>query len=119
MSNITRFFNDISVTTAGLEIQDIIKGSARIYNGSLEQIIIEMTSGSATTLEVQLRYEEGNDDRVKLIYLYEDGTLPTFVDSQIGAPFSFIRQSSGKDLYLYLLPDANCVVNIRIDLSLD
>jgi hypothetical protein len=120
MPKITRFFNDISITTSGIEILDILSGIKNIHNGIIEQIIIQRKSGSATLMNVEIRYEAGYSGREKLIYLFEDAELPTFVDSDIHAPFSLSsRKENDGDIHLYILPDANCTVSIRLDINLE
>jgi hypothetical protein len=118
MAKITRFFEDVVVTTSGLEITNVINGIKNIHTGTIDQIVIEATSGSPTSAEIQLRYEEGVGDRTKLAYLFLGGALPLFVDSHIDGPFALKDPDLHGDLHFYMIPDADCVVDIRIDMNI-
>lgn len=119
MAKITRFYDNLILTTAGLEVPNIIGAIKNIHTGIIDQIIISESSGSATEVEVQIRYEIGNDARERLAYLYEDGTLPLFVDSHIDGPFSLFNRDLQGDIHLFLRPNADCTVNLRIDIEIN
>lgn len=120
MAKISRFFEDVVVPITGVEITDIIGGIKWLHSGSIDQIVIEATSGSPTAIEVQIRYLQGNSSRHNLAYLYEGGDMPLFVDSDIRGTFSLydILDLDG-DLHLYLETDSAAIVNIRIDMDIN
>jgi len=118
MAKITRFFKDVSLTPAGLEIPNVINSIKNIHTGTIDQIVVLQTIGAATSVDVELRYEQGNSARDKVVYLFTAGALPTFVDSHINGPFSLVDRRLQGDLHLYLKPDAPCTVNIRIDMEI-
>ena len=119
MAKITRFFDDVNVTSSGLEIQNIIGSIKNLHSGTIDQIIITQKSGTATQVDVSIRYQSGYGGREKLIYLYTEGALPLFVDSHINAQFSLYKAKNDidGDIHLYLEPDSSCVLNIRIDID--
>jgi len=119
MAKITRFFENVSLTNAGLEIPNVINAIKNIHTGIVDQVIISMVAGGAATINVELRYEQGNGAREKLAYLFSGGSLPLFVDSHIDGPFSLVGVNLEGDLHLYLEPDSSCTVNIRIDLEIN
>lgn len=118
MSTITRFFSEVTVPAEGLEIPDILGGVPNINSGTVEQIIIEPTSGGGNSMEVQIRYEEEVSSRENLVYWYTEGDSP-FVDSNIGAGFSLNSPTSVSDLALFILPEQAGVFEVRIDIKLD
>lgn len=119
MAKIARFFNNVSVTTSGYEITNILGAIKNIDSGTIDQIVISEIAGSATELEIQIRYESGYSGREKLVYLYTDAALPLFVDSHIDGQFSLYNVNLEGDIHLYLVPDSNCVLNIRIDIDIN
>lgn len=119
MAKITRFFPAIEVTPAGLEITNIINSQTYLHTGTIEQIVIKEIAGDATSMDVQIRYEQGVDDRDKLAYLFVNATLPLFVDSNVPAPFSLVNPRTEGDLHLYIETDSNCVLDIRIDMDIN
>lgn len=119
MAKIARFFDNVSLTALGLEIPNVINSVKNIHSGTIDQVVISSVSGTATTIDVELRYEPGNNSRSKLAYLYTAGALPNFADSKIDGPFSLFETNLQGDLHLYLKPDAICVVNIRIDFDIN
>ena len=125
MAKITRFYENVQLTTSGLEIPNVINkrqsgvDNTNIHMGTIDQIIVSMDSGSATAVDIELRYIQGNSSRTKLAYLYSEGALPLFVDSSIDGPFSLVNPDVDGDLHLYLEPDADCIVDVRIDLNID
>lgn len=127
MAKITRFYDQVSVPATGREFKNIINsyGGSQdqnrwIYSGTIEQIIISMTSGSATDMDIQIRYESQVSSRHKLIYLYLDALLPEHIDSDIKSPFELTsyRNKDG-DIHLYIEPNAECVLDIRIDIDIN
>ena len=121
MAKIVRFFEDISVTSSGIEIPRILGGIRHLAGGEIQQIVVNQSAGSATSLDIQIRYKTGNDDRDKLAYLYEAADISTgiFVDSDINAPFSLQSKKVDGDLYLYLESDSNCTLSIRLDVDIN
>lgn len=121
MAKIVRFLEDIDVTSSGVEIPRIIGGIRHLVGGEIQQIVVNQTAGSATTLNIQLRYISGDDSRDKLAYLYEaaDISSGSFIDSDINGPFSLHSKKVDGDLYLYLESDANCTLSIRLDVDIN
>jgi hypothetical protein len=120
MAKISRFFEDINVTTSGIEILDVIGGNKFVHSGTIDQIVIESSSGSASIIEVQLRYIAGISSRHRLAYLFIDGGMPLFVDSNINGSFSLYDVVGiDGDLHLYLETDSDSIVNIRIDMDIN
>jgi hypothetical protein len=130
MAKITRFYDEVFVPSTGREFKNIINSygiSANIinqnrwiYNGTIDQIIISMSSGGATVMDIQIRYQTAVGDRHKLIYLFVDAPLPLHVDSNMDAPFDLTsyRNKEG-DIHLYIEPDVDCTLNIRLDIDID
>ena len=110
MAKITRFFENVQLTTGGLELPYVINrrqsgvDNTNIHTGTIDQIVISQITGIATEINVELRYILGNGDRTKLAYLFSDGALPLFVDSHIDGPFSLVNPGVDGDLHLYLDP---------------
>jgi hypothetical protein len=119
MAVITRFFSDVTAPASGLEIPDILGGVPNVDSGYVQQIIISATSGGGSTIRVEVRYEKGDSSRENLIYLYEDGPMPEFVDSCINGPFSLNSPNPVEDLSLYIEPEVSGTFEIRIDIDLD
>jgi hypothetical protein len=121
MAKIVRFFEDIAVTSSGIEIPRILGGIRHLVGGEIQQVVVNQTAGSATSLDIQIRYKTGNDDLDKLAYLYEaaDISSGSFIDSGIDAPFSLQSKKVDGDLYLYLESDANCTLSIRLDVDIN
>ncbi len=117
----TIFFTSQVVTTAGLEISNFLGSAGNLVSGYIKQIIIRKSAGAATTVNLQIRYLTGNSNREYLIYSDASAALP-FVDSDINAPFSLIDNTTSlnmaKDLYLFIDPDADCTLEIRIDVEM-
>lgn len=116
---ISRFFEEVEVTTAGLELNNIINTSRGLLSGSLKQVVVSLFAGAATEVDIRLRYESGVDDNDKLIYSFTAASLPEFVDSGISGCFDVTRPQVDGDIFLYLEPDADCTLNIRLDFELD
>jgi hypothetical protein len=121
MAKIVRFFEDLDVNSGGLEISRIVGGIRHLAGGRVEQIVVNVTDGSPTSLDIEIRYISGNSDRDKLVYLYEGADISsgTFVDSSIDAPFSLHSKRVDGDLYLYLASDASCTISVRIDIDIN
>lgn len=119
MAKITRFFEECPITTEGLEIRDIINSKKFIHTGEIDQVILEVVSGAATSAEIQIRYESQNQSRIKLVYLFTNAPLPLHVDSCIGATFGLTNPRTQGDLHLFIQPDADCVLNIRVDMDIN
>lgn len=117
MAIIKRTFTEVDIDNLGTEINHVV-GNYSGVSGTIEQVVIYKISGSATTINVQIRYESDDSTLTNLVYKYDDGELD-FIDSSIDAPFSLRSPNRQTDLYLYLEPDADCQVNIRIDIRLD
>jgi hypothetical protein len=116
MAVITRFFNDIEVPSSGALITNIIEQQ---HSGFIDQIIIRDSSGLASTINVEIRYSEDQSTRESLVYLYEAGTMPLFVDSDIHGPFSLRDPDLEGKLSLFLEPNVDAILEIRIDFKLD
>jgi hypothetical protein len=134
MAKITRFYDEVFVPSTGREFKDIMNSYSRpitssgnpplqnrwIYNGTIDQVVISMTSGGATVMEVQVRYQSQVTDRYKLVYLFVDAPLPLHVDSNVDAPFGLTSTKNKEgDIHLYIEPDADCTLNIRLDIDID
>jgi hypothetical protein len=120
MAKITRFFEDVDITAAGLEIQNIIGGIKFLHTGTIEQIIIEDATASATEVDVEVRYISDNSERHNLVYLFEAGDMPLFVDSEIAACFSLKNSKEvDGDLHLFIEPDIAGTFNIRVDFNIN
>jgi len=119
MAIATRFFS-VTATSAGLEIPDIIEGIPDLSSGYVDQIIIRASSGGGSSIDVEIRYTPGDSSRENLVYLYESGTLPSFIDSSIKAPFDLKNKTdTPEDLTLYIEPESSGDFEIRIDFDLD
>lgn len=121
MAKMVRFFENVSVTSAGIEINNIIGAIKFVHTGEIQQVTIRKVSGADTTMDVQVRYVSGNGDLDKLVYLYDNATIDSsgFVDSNVYAPFSCATRGTDGDLHLYLESAAGCIVSIRIDFDIN
>lgn len=119
---IKRIFRDVTITSSGLEIGDILSASSNINtSGLVQQIVFEQTSGTATTLSsIQVRYETGSSAAVSLVYSATDSELTDeiFSDSYIAAPFSLGSPEPAESIILFAQSDATGVFDIRIDLEI-
>lgn len=119
---IKRLFRDITITSSGLEIGDILNASANVNtSGFVQQIVFEQTSGSATTLSsIQIRYETGSSAATNLVYSATSSALTddVFSDSYIAAPFSLGNPEPADSIILFAQSDATGVFDIRVDLEI-
>lgn len=119
---IKRFLDDITITTAGVEL-DILGNNYQNsqISGYIQQIVFELKSGSATQLSsIQIRYEAGNSGASNLLYSAGSSTLTSgaFTDSYIAAPFSLMSPDPFQDIILFVTSDATGVFKIRVDLEI-
>jgi hypothetical protein len=121
MAKMVRFFEEVEVTSAGIEFTNIIGGIKFLHTGDVQQITIRKISGSDTTMDIQIRYISGNGDLDKLVYLYDDAIINSdgFIDSNFNAPFSCATRGTDGDMHLFLQSAADCVVSIRIDFDIN
>lgn len=120
---VKRFFRDVTITSAGLEVGGIIDGDTSLstHSGYIRQLLFEQTSGSATTLDsIEIRYESGNSDSSNLVYNATASALTSnvFSDSYIDAPFSLVAPEPFEDIILFVQTDATGVFTIRVDLEI-
>ena len=115
MSIATRFFSGVP---SGTELINIIGGIQNAHTGYVDQIVITQVSGTATTMQIQVRYDSGIQDRQNLVYLYDAAPSANFVDSNINAPFDLTNPESSPDLVFLILTDSPGVFNVRIDLNI-
>ena len=101
----------IAATTSGTQTANIVGGQTR---GTLDTLVIRKTSGSATTINIQVRLKTGNANAEYLIYDAEDMTLPVR-ETGIGALFDTLSSDSDDDLTLYLDPSHNGDFAVRLD----
>jgi hypothetical protein len=116
MSTVTKFFDNIPSTAAGVLIDNIIDQK---HSGSIDQIVIRDTTSNATLINVEVRYTTVLSTTETLVYLYEDGAMPSFVDADISAPFSLRSPNLEGKLSLFIQPDADAIFNVRIDFHVD
>lgn len=110
----SRHFSITGVTTSGKETANLVGGSTR---GVLDTMVIRKVSGSASTVDIQVRLKTGNSDSEYLIYEATGETLPVR-ETAIGALFDTLSTDSDSDLYLYLDPDDSGTPNafaVRLD----
>lgn len=122
MAKMVRFFDNISVTDTGIEINNIIGAIKFLHTGEVQQVTVRRVSGAATIMDIQVRYVSGNDNLDKLVYLYQSADISggSFIDSQIEAPFSCSTKNVDGDLHLFLKSGAgtSCVVSLRVDFDI-
>jgi hypothetical protein len=116
MSTVTKFFENIVATSSGVLIDNIIDQK---HSGEIDQIVIRDITSNATLINVEVRYTTTLSTDETLVYLYEDGAMPSFIDADISAPFSLRSPSLEGKLSLFLQPDANATLNVRIDFHVD
>ena len=116
MAIVTKFFTDIDAPSSGAIITNIIDQG---HAGFIDQIIIRDASGISSAINIEIRYQEDNNPKETLVYLYEVGPMPFFIDSDIHAPFSLRDPDLEGKLSLFLEPDADAVLEIRIDFQVD
>lgn len=118
---IKRFFTDVTITSAGNELGNIIGGAALPLGGYVQQIIFQQTSGGASSLSsIQIRYESGNSGAAYLVYSNTSATLSSnaFSDAYISAPFSLSAPNPYSDLILYAQTDVTGTFTVRVDLEI-
>ena len=112
----SRHFSITGVTTSGKETANLVGGSTR---GVLDTMVIRKVSGSASTVDIQVRLKTGNSNAEYLIYEATGESLSSPVrETAIGALFDTLSTDSDSDLYLYLDPDASGTPNdfaVRLD----
>lgn len=117
-----RIFESVNIPVEGDELAGGIIGSEYKYyrfSGLVQQVIIELVSGAATSIDVEIRYISGDSSLSNLIYKYTGGTLD-FIDSSISAQFALGGGGTVyDDIYLYINPDAAGIFDIRVDLEID
>lgn len=117
MAVITKFFHEIEVPSSGAVITNIIEQQ---HSGFIDQIIIrDISGGGATSINVEVRYNEDQSTEETLVYLFDGGNLPVFTDSTIHANFSLRDPDLEGKLSLFLEPDSDAVLEIRIDFEID
>ena len=121
MAKLVRFFENVTVTTSGIELNNIIGAIKFAHTGEIQQVTIRKVSGADTTMDIQIRYVSGNDKLEKLAYLYESATINStgFIDSNIIGPFSCATRGTDGDLHLYLESASTVVVSLRIDFDIN
>ncbi len=115
---LTKFYNDITTDSSGVIMAGLIGGSASRNSGYIKQIVATVASGSATLINVQVRYFQNDSSSENLVYKFNSGIFP-FVDSEINAPFSLNASGAGTDLYLYVDVNSLSTLNLRVDFELD
>lgn len=123
-SVISKFFT-IDATASGYEQTNILGGPAKRPSGYLRQVVIRQSSGAATTIDVEIRYESGDGNTENLVYKNTAAGLP-LIDSEINAPFSLltpgvsggINYATIDDLQLYLEPDNAGTFEVRLDFEI-
>ncbi len=119
MAVTSRFFSEVVIPPTGLEIPNLLGGVPDVDSGYLQQVIIRATSGGGATVKVELRYEQGDSSRENLVYLFEDGALPFFIDSCIMAPFDLKGPNTATDMHLYIEPEFAGTFEVRLDFDID
>ncbi len=116
-----RVFSNIAVTSAGLELENLIpRGYSRV-DGYLRQIIFFQTSGSATQFDsIEVRYFSNDSSQNNLVYKNTSASISSnqYTDSYIDAPFSIDSVNDDGKLILYLQTDVGGVFDIRVDLEI-
>jgi hypothetical protein len=112
MKIITKHYAAQAATTVGGEVDDDIFGVSLC--GKLQQVIVTLDSGAATTIDIELRYETGNSDMDMLVYQNTGASLPV-TDSDINAPFTLLDPNLASSLILYLKTNSNSTFNVRLD----
>ena len=117
----------IDATAAGIEEANILGSGAKRLSGYLRQIVVRQSSGTATVVDLEIRYESGNSDLENLVYTQTAGALD-FTDSGIDAPFSLLEPgiSGGGNysstlldrLQLFIQPDAAGTFEVKIDFEI-
>ena len=117
----------ITSTSSGYEKLKIFGPSPKKLCGYLKQIIIRQSSGTATTLDLEVRYEPGVSDAENLVYgAVAIDVTSSYIESGIDATFSLLQSGiSGSpaytytdDLQLYIEPDATGTFEIRVDFEI-
>jgi hypothetical protein len=119
MAVTSRFFSEVTVGTEGIEIPNLLGGVPDVDSGYLEQVIIRASAGGGSSIRVEIRYDLGDSSRENLVYLFEDGALPFFIDSCIKAPFDLKGPNTATDMHLFFQPEAAGVFEIRLDFDID
>ena len=119
MAVATRLFSNIAAAPAGVEITNILGGVRNISSGYIQQIIIRASSGGGSTVRVEVRYTKGDNSIENLIYLFIDGSLPSFIDSNIEAPFGLRAPNLAGDISIFIAPEFAGIFEIRIDMDID
>ena len=104
----------IAATTSGTETANIVGVSTR---GQLDGVIIRKTSGSATTIDIEVRLKAGNANEEYLVYKASSMSLPV-QETSIAALFDTFNPSVDNDLVLYLDPSHNGDFAVRLDFKI-
>jgi hypothetical protein len=115
---ITRFFT-VEATPEGVEIPILGRDVPMINTGYIEQIIARPVVGGGSTIDIEIRYQQGVDDEETLVYQCLDEPYPA-IDSRIRGPFSLLNRQgeTGVDIYLFVRPAASGIINVRVDIEM-
>ncbi len=120
---ISRFFH-IDAPASGIEIPNVLRRihGPKINTGYIEQVIIRAASGGGSKIDVfEIRYQSGVSEEENLVYQLINEPYPV-VDSRVRGPFSMVpgneRNIDEQDLFLYVEPEADGVLDIRIDFEM-
>jgi len=114
-SGIVSVYKSVAATTAGTEVGDLLGG---VQEGYIRQVIARADSGGGTDISVQLRLKAGEDDEEYLVYDNPNAAYPV-IDSNVDGPFDTSLAISDGDLTLYLDPQANGTIVVRIDFEIN
>ncbi len=102
----------VTAVTAGTTVTDIFGGNSK--RGYIRQIIARASSGGGTDIDLELRLVAASDLAENLIYQNNGASYPLI--DLVNAPFdSYIGDG---DLALYVEPQADGVIEIRIDFEI-
>lgn len=117
---VSRFFT-IPAKASGTEVPNMLGrgGPPDINTGFINQVIVKAVSGGGSKIErVEIRYDRGNPDEHRLVYLLLDEEYPV-VDSHVEGPFSLLStEETGSDMHLYVQPEADGVLQVRVDIEM-
>ena len=108
---ISKHFTVAGAAIGGTEVAGLLGGQHR---GVVDQVIARASAGGGTDIDIQIRLISGDSDVENLVYSTATAAYP-LIDSSLNAPFDTFEPTSDDDLILYVEPQADGTIQVRID----
>lgn len=103
-----------ALAIGGTEVTGLLGG---VHTGYIRQVVARASTDGGTDVDVAIRLKSGETDTEYLVYSTATIAYP-LIDSAVDAPFDTGCLLSDGDLSLYVEPQANGVIEVRVDIEI-